>query len=306
MTSSSRERPERKCPICGAGEPATVGRPVVSPEAVGFVRHDYRVVRCEACRFYFVSPDIDFAEEEWRALYGSQYFEGLVPWWAKKKRRNERLNLDLLQRHSARPMERFLDVGCGEGDVLRDALGRGWAPYGVDITDNRTEAVRDERIRFTLGDIFQAHFPGEFFDAVYMNSVLEHVTDPAAHLSEIRRILRTGGVLHVGTPNEDSLFNSGKQILLALAGKGDISARLTPFKTPYHVSGFTRRSVLRAMERSGFEIVNLTNFAGEYEWLKYKPFTRAFFIHMALLPVHLFAIPLRRQIYFDVVARKTG
>ena len=293
------------CPVCCGSEITVVGKPVVSQDAERFVRHDYRVVKCTTCRFYFIFPEIDFTQAEWQALYNSEYFEVPTPWWGKKKRFEQRKHLDLLERHSTRHIRRFLDIGCGEGHVLKDALERNWIPYGVDIADNRIESARDGRITFVTGDVFRTPFPDDFFDAVYMNSVLEHVADPLRHLREISRILMTGGLLHVGTPNEDCLFNTVKQGALLLSGRGDTSARLTPFKTPYHVSGFTRESITRALEETSFEIVRLRNFAGEYEWRKHEYFTKAFFIHFGLLPVHLLAIPLRQQIYFDVLARKT-
>ncbi len=293
-----------RCPICSGDKIAEVGHPQVSPQAVPFVDSDYRVVKCETCHFYFVVPEISLSRQDWEALYGEEYFEETVPWWAAKKDRDRRQHLDWLEEASDGEVHRLLDVGCGEGFVLAQALSRGWKPCGIDITDNRVDAARNESIGFVKGDLFQASFEEAYFDSVYMNSVLEHVVEPVNLLLEIRRVLRTGGLLFLGVPNEDCLYNDARQTLFRLLGARRLSARLCPFKSPYHVSGFTRKSLTRALEQTGFDIVRFRNLAGQYEWRRYRPFSRPFLVHFFMLPVHLAAVPLRKRIYFEVIARK--
>ena len=294
-----------RCPICGGFEVAKIGKPQISSEAIEFIRADYDVVQCRTCKFYFVHPEISFSAGEWESLYGSEYFEELVPWWARKRGKEQERQLDELEKHSGRSINTFLDIGCGEGRVLVEAVERGWRPYGIDINDNRVWAAKDDRVTFAKGTVFEVPFPDGFFDAIYMESVLEHIVSPMAHLHVISRILRKGGVLHIGTPNEDCLFNDTKQLIFRLAGRGHLSARLSPFKPPYHVTGFTRESLTKTLAKSGFEIVSLRNFAGEYEWRKYRFLTRPFLIHFLLLPVHLIAIPLEKRVYFAVLARRS-
>ncbi|UCF78485.1 MAG: methyltransferase domain-containing protein [Candidatus Eiseniibacteriota bacterium] len=303
-SSAMTEPQSHQCPICGGSKVIAVGKPQVSPQAAPFVRSDYRVVMCLACRFYFVTPGISLSQQEWQRLYGDDYFEEMLPWWAEKKRRDRAWQLDWLQVHSDREVLRFLDVGCGRGEVLLEAASRGWSAYGVDISDNRTVKARGAGINFIKGNLFNASFEDGFFDSVYMNSVLEHVVDPLSLLREVKRILRTGGVLFFGVPNEDSLYNDARQLLFHLSGSGELSARLCPFKSPYHVSGFTRSSLKKALTEAGLDMARLKNFAGEYEWRRYRPFTRPFFVHFLMLPVHVLAIPMRKRLYFEVVARR--
>ncbi|KPJ59405.1 MAG: hypothetical protein AMJ46_11295 [Latescibacteria bacterium DG_63] len=274
----------------------------MSPQAAPLVKTDYNVVACKTCSFYFVAPEVSLSEDDWEMLYSKDYFEEMLPWWAKKRKEDRRRQLDWLQECARGDVERFLDVGCGEGHVLIEASARGWSPYGIDISDNRIDAAKNERIHFIKGSIFEASFPDGFFDSVYMNSVLEHVVDPMKLLREIKRVLRAGGLLFFGVPNEDSLYNDVRQVLFKLFGRGELSARLSPFKSPYHVSGFTKKSIGAALDEVGFEAVGFRNFAGEYEWRKYRLLSRPFFIHFIMLPVHVVAIPLRKRVYFEVLA----
>jgi SAM-dependent methyltransferase len=292
------------CPVCGNGRITTVGEPEVSRQAMSLLDTDHQVVRCNECEFYFVVPEISFEDDDWARLYGEEYFEEMQPWWARKRSQDRKRQLDWLREFSLAQIEEFLDVGCGEGHVLVEALARGWHPHGIDISDNRMDAARDGRIAFSRGSIFEAGLPAGFFDAAYLNSVLEHVTDPKALLSEAGRVLKSGGLLFLGVPNEDCLYNDAKRVFLRTKGKGKVSARLSPFKHPYHVSGFTRKSLATVLDETGFDPVRFRNFAGEYEWRKYRLFSRPCLVHLLMLPVHLVAIPLGRRVYFEIVARK--
>ena len=294
------------CPLCNSSQVKFVGKPQISAEAAPFVREDYRIAECNLCIFYFVFPEIKFTQEEWAELYGKEYFPEIPRWWKNKRKEHREKRLGLLQKYSPGKVIRFLDIGCGEGYVLADAHKKGWEVYGVDIYDNRLDISKSSGIFFFGGDIFQASFPADFFDCIYLDSVLEHLKDPVALLKEAYRILCPGGVLYLGVPNEDSLFNDARKLIFTMLGRRGISVRTKPFKSPYHVVGFTLRSIKKTLAESGFDIVRLRNFAGEYEWRKFRLFTRPFFIHFFLLPVYLIAIPLKRRIYIDAIIRKRG
>ena len=292
------------CPLCNGRQVKFVGTPQISAEVTAFIKEDYKIAKCNSCIFYFVFPEIKLTQEEWAKLYGKEYFSEIPRWWKNKRKEHRQKRLGFLQEYSTRKVSKFLDIGCGEGLVLADAKKNGWEVYGVDIYDNRLDIAKNRGISFFKGNIDQASFPDGFFDCIYLDSVLEHLKDPVALLREANRILRPGGVLYLGVPNEDSLFNDARKLIFTTLGRPGISVRTKPFKSPYHVVGFTLRSIKKTLAESGFDIVRLRNFSGEYEWRKFKLFTRPFFIHFFLLPVYLVAIPLRKRIYIDAIVRK--
>jgi SAM-dependent methyltransferase len=296
-------RPE--CPLCRGSEFFDVGIPEVSPKATRFLNAEYRVVCCPGCRFYFVFPSIPFTEQQWEILYGDHYFGVKASrWWENKQRSDRGKRLDWLECRTVGSIHRFLDLGCGEGHVLLDAYQRGWEAHGIDICDNRIESVKEKPIRFIKGDVIQAAFPEDHFDAVHMDSVLEHIADPLSLLNEVRRILRKGGCLYLSLPNEDCLMNDFKKVIFFILGRRGLSTRLNPFRSPYHIIGFSKESLFAAAHKSGFSVAGFRNFAGETEWLKYPIFTKTFLMYLALLPIYLTAIPLRRQIYYEALFRK--
>jgi SAM-dependent methyltransferase len=292
------------CPICESRDHSSTGKPKVSKAAAEFIKENYLVVRCKNCGLYFVDPPINFSREVWEKLYGAEYFSELPGWWQRKRSRDRKLRLDLLEKLFGGRVRRFLDIGCGEGSVLIDALKRGWEVYGLDIYDNRNDEAKNEKIHFTKSDLFNSSFPDGHFDCIYLDSVLEHVLDPMRLLLEIRRILVDGGCVYIAVPNEDSLYNDFRKIIFTIMGKHDLSTRAKPFISPYHVVGFNKKTLKSILDKCGFETLRLRNFSGEYEWRKHKAFSRTFFVQLFLLPLHLLSIPLRKRIYLDVVGRK--
>jgi 2-polyprenyl-3-methyl-5-hydroxy-6-metoxy-1,4-benzoquinol methylase len=102
---------------------------------------------------------------------------------------------------------RILDIGCATGYFLDAARERGWDVYGVDLSEYSSGIARsklgDDRI-FT-GTVEEAGFEDDFFDVVVMTDVLEHVTDVRSFTTEVARILKTGGLTAITTPNPRSV-----------------------------------------------------------------------------------------------------
>lgn len=89
-----------------------------------------------------------------------------------------------------------LDIGTGSGEIAAFLGGR-HRVVSVDVVDQRT--VRGA-YRFVVGAA-PLPFRDGLFDVAISNHVIEHVPDRTAHLAEIARVLRPGGVCYLATPN---------------------------------------------------------------------------------------------------------
>lgn len=107
--------------------------------------------------------------------------------------------------HASEPL-RVLEVGAGrsgfgawlERSGLRPSVH--WATQ--DVTDQNREWLLEHADEFVLGDVTEVHSPASF-DLVFSTYVLEHTTDPAAHLDALRALLRPGGSLFLFCPRYD-------------------------------------------------------------------------------------------------------
>jgi SAM-dependent methyltransferase len=114
----------------------------------------------------------------------------------------------LLEHVGPRPGERWLDVGCGPGEVLLDAaagVGPSGEVVGVDIAPTMVEraaAAAAERglgnVRAVVGDATAPDVEGAF-DAVVSSLVLFFLADPSAALTSWRGLLARGGRLGIST-----------------------------------------------------------------------------------------------------------
>jgi SAM-dependent methyltransferase len=303
MNESLIEKQQIICPICKNNGCSFIGKPKISPMAANFIRNDYSVVQCSNCQYYFTYPVIDFSQSEWQQLYNSAYFDAMTDWHRKLRLNDISSRFTGFKNYCYNDIENFLDAGCGEGLGLIEANKRGWKAYGIDISDNRIEDAKDKNINFIHGDIFNAKFPGDFFDCIYMDSVLEHLIDPLSYLKELNRVMKKNGVLYVGVPNEDSLFNNVKKILYRLKGN-PLSEKIKPFDSPYHVGGFNKISLPFAASKSKFKIAELRNFAAHFEFCKYPAGSGNFRLHLAMLPVDLLAILFGEEIYLEAYLNK--
>jgi SAM-dependent methyltransferase len=100
----------------------------------------------------------------------------------------------------------LLDCGCGVGSITR-GLAEIVAPgevIGVDIEPRQVDAAHrlaaesgTANLRFECADVARLPFPKSSFDAVFAHAVLEHIQDPLQAMKEVRRVLKTGGVVGV-------------------------------------------------------------------------------------------------------------
>lgn len=103
-----------------------------------------------------------------------------------------------------------LDLGCGPGSITA-GLAAAVAPgqvVGIDQGAGQLDQARDrcaqlglDNVQFEHGSCYRIPLPGQSVDRVFSHALLEHLTDPHRALTEIRRVLRPGGIAGVCSPD---------------------------------------------------------------------------------------------------------
>jgi SAM-dependent methyltransferase len=99
------------------------------------------------------------------------------------------------------PADRLLDVGCGGGLLLRDALASGATVTGLDHSDEMVQLARERApgAHVVPGSAERLPFVDASFTAVAMSIVFFFLPKPIAALAECRRVLAPRGRLALYT-----------------------------------------------------------------------------------------------------------
>lgn len=167
------------------------------------------------------------------------------------------LRRDFLLGHVAAG-DRVLDVGCGEGLFASELARSGARVVGIDVAEEPLERARERDPELELRRVQDGgewDLPDASFDVVWAGEVIEHVADTAAWLSEVRRVLRSGGSLLVSTPAH------GRLRLLALTlSRRAFAAHFDPLGD--HLRFYDRETLSRLVVQFGFERVEVRRAGG--------------------------------------------
>ena len=155
----------------------------------------FRIQTCRRCRTVFTAHLPSAAEA---TDYGEYYHEGNLEVPSFVYRRLDQIVADF---DDDRRLNRWLDVGCGAGALMRAARDRGWGVIGTEVSEPAAETIRVRGFDVRSGELDELDLPERGFDVVSMVEVLEHVSDVGALLTASRRLLRIGGALYVTTPH---------------------------------------------------------------------------------------------------------
>jgi len=163
-----------------------------------------RIVKCCKCGLIYMNPRTDPGQIH--KNYTSMADDYYVQEEAGRRRSADSI-LKYLKKINK--TGRILDVGCATGFLLDQARRGGWEVYGVELSAWAVDYAKNklQLPNVTLGSLIEAGYPANFFDAVVLKDVIEHLTDPKETLEHIRRILKPSGVICCNTPDIDSLVS---------------------------------------------------------------------------------------------------
>jgi 2-polyprenyl-3-methyl-5-hydroxy-6-metoxy-1,4-benzoquinol methylase len=256
------------------------------------------IVRCNACGLVYANPrwDSTLVNESYSVVEDPTYVEereGRVLTFSRNL-----APFDSLVAANSQT-RRLLDVGCHIGVMIELAQARGWEAWGVEPSLWAAAQARARGLRVVTGTLSDAQIPENYFDVVTMWDVIEHLTDPAAEIRHVHRILKPGGVFAIHTIDIESAF-----------------ARLMGARWPWlmemHLYYFSPRTLSKMLAQNGFRLIR-SHAQGRYLRLGYfatriepynKTLYRALDALIARLNLGSVAIPVNFGDLFTLYARK--
>jgi len=254
------------------------------------------LIRCQQCGLIFQHPQLD--AETMHDNYPEEY----SPFLSTGAKLPKTIGIGIRRRAKyllkQKTSGRLLDIGCATGEFLYYLKTRyGWAVQGVEASHYASELGRKKyNLDIINGTLDQAHFPAEYFDAITLWEVLEHLNHPTETLENIHRILKPDGVLIIRVPNHASWD-------AALFGK-----YWAGYDAPRHLFVFSPATITRLLEQAQYKICGMSCSMGGYPsfvisvqfWMTAKGYhkeTRAKvarilnhpFVHLAAYPYPLVA-----------------
>ena len=221
--ANGREHPG--CEVCG--HPPVVQR--LAPECL--------LLRCPVCGHVMRDLRLCPAGARERVYGGSERFDRFRLFFTRRKLQG------LLSQFPSGQRLNVLEVGFGDGCLLRSFQKRGHQVYGVEMGQRQSPQVSQLRSlggRLYFGGLEGADLPPETLDLIYMIHVAEHLPDPGSCFGKLYAAARKGALLYLVTPDGHS------------AGLRVFGDRWWHLEDPTHRRFFTPQSMGTCLRKAGF------------------------------------------------------
>ena len=246
------------CPICGFKTPVELY--ALHDDRYGYPQ-EVRLSVCTDCGHRFADPPL--RADVLQTIYTKYYQRDAIdpaqfkPYHAAGKVRSW-LSGDLSSAARWVPAGvRILDIGCGFGGNVAFHANRGCEAHGIDADANVRLVAERFGLSVRVGLFDPGNYQPAYFDYVTMDQVIEHVSDPVATLSDVRKVLKPGGHLVVSTPNANGW------------GTRFFGRRWLNWHVPYHQQFISAKSLDLLANKTGF-VVERVSTISRSAWLIYQ------------------------------------
>jgi len=220
----------------------------------------YTYVKCPDCGLIYANPRFNkkSLNDYYIKVYSKEDFTIDTGYLFKLKKLQFRFNRKINKKINK---GKLLDIGCGDGFLLRMQKENGWDVYGQDINPKAVTNLKKLGIKCYSCDISRLPYK-KYFDVITLFHVLEHIDNPKKFLLKIKSLIKNNGSLIIEVPNINSLeaniFKSGNIYLGA----------------PVHLFQFSEQNLRLLLETNGFNVTSV-----KYNWISPQAYTFSF-IHL--------------------------
>jgi len=156
----------------------------------------------------------------------------------------------------------MMDIGCGNAALLFFARNDGWKVRGLELSEETAKSIKDD----TGIDVAVANFlsyEGDdlgTYDLVVLRHVLEHLPDSILAMTQINRLLKTGGHALLEFPNTASASYLFKRFLKS---RGLKNKKYSKDWRPGHCNEFNRKAFTYLLGKTEFELIDWQTYSSK-------------------------------------------
>lgn len=212
------------------------------------------------------------------------------------------------QKITITPGMQVLEIGCGEGGVLKAFINKGCLGVGVELDESRLvnarewlkEDIDSNKIQFISKDIYQVNPAVEFpslFDIIVLKDVIEHIHDQKKLMGWMQQFLKPGGAIYFGFPPWQMPFGGHQQLCTnSLLSKLPYYHLLPTFLYKYILSTAKQPMAdLLEIKETGISIEKFESFVQQ---TNYKILHN---IHYLINPIYEYKFNLKPKIQFGFI-----
>jgi 2-polyprenyl-3-methyl-5-hydroxy-6-metoxy-1,4-benzoquinol methylase len=234
-----------KCPVCQSGNIEFF----LKSKDYFLTGEDFYITSCANCGFKFTNPRPIESEL-------SKYYESNAYISHASEARNTFEKMYSLVRNftiksKIRIIKKYfksgtvLDIGSGTGDFLYQLKRQGFYSKGIEANEQAREFSNNQRGLDVVSSNDYKLIPEQSCHVITMWHVLEHIFYLDKQIHEIKRILKSNGVLIIAVPNLNSYDAKYYQNYWAA------------YDVPRHLYHFEKKTIKRLFENHQFELIKI-------------------------------------------------
>jgi len=167
---------------------------------------EFRIQRCANCDLIF---PLEYPEDINK--YYPKKYRSYIPIVKKiitiKSQLYVRSIIKRYSKNSNTIKNKVIEIGCGNGDMLKIFKNLGWDVYG-----SERSGVVDKNNELNISNKEVDEYPNEYFDLALLYNSFEHLYDPREILKKITTKVKKNGLIIISVPSHESFqCKFGKQ-----------------------------------------------------------------------------------------------
>jgi 2-polyprenyl-3-methyl-5-hydroxy-6-metoxy-1,4-benzoquinol methylase len=195
-----------QCPVCDSTNIA----PALTAQDYTVSQQKFAVWHCSSCTLRFTQqvPRQDAIQAYYKSdtyISHSDTKKGLInSLYHLVRKRTLQAKKNLIITETGIQQGTVLDIGCGTGAFLHTMQTAGWRITGLEPDDNARAKAKELYNLQPQSPEGLLNLPAQYFDAITMWHVIEHVHELHAYINQLAKIIKPGGKILIAVPNYTS------------------------------------------------------------------------------------------------------